>query len=161
MPKRVVLILAVLCGSGCYTYSESTIADVTPGTSVRLRVTGAEADRLAEVRRSDDREVPGTLVRHADGAILIATPVVSSDATFTGPHLTQRIEIPLSQVQEVEVRRLDVLRTAALVGGVAAAAAFVVIEGFGNGHANDDGPPNENPELRRGPTIQFRLPIGF
>jgi len=161
MPKRVVLIIAVICGSGCYSYSESAIADVTPGTAVRLRVTGAEADRLAEVRRSDDREVPGTLVRHADDSILLATPVTSPDATAGGPRLTQRIEIPLAQVQEVEVRRLDVLRTVALVGGVAAAAAFVVIEGFGKGNANDDGPPIENPELRRGPAIQFRLPIGF
>ena len=161
MPKRAFLLAALLLAPGCYTYSEAAIADVPPGTPVRLRVTGAEADRLAELRMSDDREVPGTLLRQDHTAILLDSPVAAAGTTTRGAALSQRLEIPLSQVQEVEVRRLDGLRTAALVGAVAAAAAFVVIEGFGSGNANDDRPPIENPEYRRGPAVQIRLPVGF
>src|SRR5690606_38093999 len=55
----------------------------------------------------------------------------------------------------------DRLRTGALVGAVAAAAALVVIEGFGSGNANDDVPPIDNPEKRPGPVVRIRLPVGF
>ncbi|HEU5210330.1 MAG TPA: hypothetical protein VFU06_13130 [Longimicrobiales bacterium] len=161
MPKRLVLLLSLLFGTGCYSYSEAAIEDVAPGTPVRLRVTGAEADRLAELRMSDDREVPGTLLRRENGAILLDTPIAAADATSRAGRLTQRVEIPVSQVQDVEVRRLDRLRTGALVGAVAAAAVFIVMEGFGSGNANDDRPPIENPEMRRGPAVQIRVPIGF
>ncbi len=47
MPTRATLLLALLVGSGCYTYSETSLADVPPGTPVRVRVSGDEADRLA------------------------------------------------------------------------------------------------------------------
>lgn len=161
MSKRLVLVLCLLTGSGCYSYSTVAIEDVAPGTPVRLRVTGAEADRLAEVRLSDDREVPGTLLQRQNGAILLDTPIAAPDMTSQGTRLSQRVEIPISQVQDIEVRRLDRLRTGALVGAVAAAAALVVIEGFGSGNANDDVPPIDNPEKRPGPVVRIRLPVGF
>ncbi len=161
MANRVFVLLVLLLGTGCYSYSEVALEDIPPGTPVRLRVTGAEADRLAELRMSDEREVPGTLLRRDADMLLLDTPIAAADATARGGTLVQRLEIPVSQVQEAGVRRLDHLRTAALVGAVAAAAAFVVIEGFGRGDANDDTPPIENPEFRRGPAVQIRLPIGF
>ncbi len=161
MPTRATLLLALLVGSGCYTYSETSLADVPPGTPVRVRVSGDEADRLAELRRSDDRVVPGTLVRRDNGAILLDTPVVGDDPAQPGAALVQRVEIPVGEVREVELRRLDRVRTAAFVGAVAAAAIGVVAWQMGDGNANDDVPPVDNPERRRGPAVVLRLPFGF
>src|SRR5690606_29327896 len=64
-------------------------------------------------------------------------------------------------VREVELRRLDRVRTAAFVGAVAAAAIGVVAWQIGDGNANDDVPPGANPERRRGPVVVLRLPYAF
>lgn len=161
MPRHATLLLALLVGSGCYTYSETSLADVRPGTSVRVRVSGDEADRLAELTGSDDRVVPGTLVRQDNGSLLLDTPVIGDDPLQGGSALVQRVEIPVAQVREVELRRLDRVRTAAFVGAVAAAAIGVVAWQIGDGNANDDVPPVDNPERRRGPVVVLRLPFGF
>src|SRR5690606_39071891 len=161
MSKRLVFVLCLLTGSGCYSYSTVAIEDVAPGTPVRLRVTGAEADRLADVRLSDDGEVPGTLLPRHKGASLLDTPIAAPDVTSHGTRLPQRDHAPIVPGQGIEVRRLDRLRTGGLVGAVAAAAALVVIEGFGSGNANDDVPPIDNPEKRPGPVVRIRLPVGF
>src|SRR5690606_41050282 len=100
MSKRLVLVLCLLTGSGCYSYSTVAIEDVAPGTPVRLRVTGAEADRLAEVRLSDDREVPGTLLQQQNGAILLDTPIAAPDMTSQGTRL--RSEEHTSELQSRE-----------------------------------------------------------
>ncbi len=163
MRDRLILLLGLIPAvTGCYSYEVTTLADVEPGTPVRVLVSPDEAERLAELRMSEERLVPGTLIRHDNDGILLETPVVGLDPQRAGSALTQRIEIRNDVIREVELRRLDRLRTGALVVGATAAVGYVIAVALDGGrNDNDDDPGPGIPELRRGPRVHFALPVRF
>lgn len=161
MAIRLALLLALVGGSGCYSYRVTTLDAIEEGTPVRVRVTPQEAERIAELRMSEERVVPGTVLRRADDVLLLETPVVGSDARQLAGTLTQRIEIPNDAIREVELRQLDRLRTGALIGAVAGAVGYVLVSQLDGGRADDDTPPGGNPERVRPPRLLFAIPLRF
>jgi hypothetical protein len=133
--RRFLLIRATTLGaalvalSACYTYTALPPSGARTGERVRVRVSGGEAERLEQVVTVRNRAVEGELVEQADSNIALAMPLTG--ASTEGPSLSQqaqqRIVIPRADVQSLEVRRVDKLRTSVLVGativGVAAVAA--------------------------------------
>jgi len=117
------------------------------GEHVRVRVSGAQAERLEPVIALTDRRIEGDLLEQADTTIAlgVALPLPSAN-TPIGERAQQRIVISRAELQDFELRRFDKLRTSLLVGGaVAAAIAIAVAKGstlLGNGGSG--GSPNEN-----------------
>ena len=155
--------LATLAGAGCYTYRGVPIADVRPGTSVRARLSGAEAERLESVIGTTGRYVEGDLVERLDTAYVLAVNLpAASAAGAPATTLQQRIVVSSADLQTLEVRRLDRFRTALLVGGAVAASVAIAVarsNGAGSGPNSGGGPP----ELRvpaAVPFIRFRIGVG-
>jgi hypothetical protein len=109
-----------------------------------------------------DRNIEGELLDQVDSSITLGVPLPA--ASMSGPLAArpqQRIVVARADVQEVELRRLDKLRTSLLVGGaVAAVAAIAIAKGSSLlGGSGASGSPNERRVPRRAPTVMWRIPV--
>ncbi|MDX1647486.1 MAG: hypothetical protein R3304_10110 [Longimicrobiales bacterium] len=121
----VALVLAV---SGCYTFRPISSGEMTQGTSVRLRVTGAFSDSVAPLLQRDDAlELEGTVVDDGGASFLLDVPVEQAYRGMRLETLRQRIEVPASAVVRMESRQLDRTRTWLAVGAAAVAIGAVVV----------------------------------
>jgi hypothetical protein len=125
-------------------------------------VSGAEAERLEPLLGAGDRRIEGELLEQGDSGIALGVALPSPtqpDALSRRPQ--QRIEIPKTELQEMQLLRLDKLRTSLLIGGVAAIAVAIAASkgssllGSGNsgGGANEDRIPVFVPLM-----VRFALP---
>lgn len=159
-PRLCLLATALLLG-GCYSYVPVRLESVEPGQAIRLRVSAEEAERLAPARLTDSRLVDGVLVGAQGDRLLLDTTVGSADPLRGGRTFTQRLDVALGQIFEVELRQKDRLRTGLAVGAGAAAVGVGVAAALtgGFGVRRVDG---ENPEEdRRGPPITLRLRVPY
>ena len=107
----------------------------TVGEQVRVRVSGAQAERLEPVLGMTDREIEGQLLEQSDSSVVLSVPrplAAEGGSTFERAH--QRVVIPRADLQEIDRRQLDKTRTSLLVGAgivvisTAVAAAMGAIE---------------------------------
>jgi hypothetical protein len=158
----LLFVAAPLLLSGCYSYHVTQLDDMAPGAGLRLRISPAEAERLVDLRLTEDRLVQGTLVSNGGAAVLIDTEVGVNDAVRGTRALTQRISVQLAEVREIEERRLDRFKTGALVGAVALGVGISAAAALGGGNGGDVPPDPGTGELRV--PLRFfgwRLPFGF
>jgi hypothetical protein len=161
---RATTLSAVLVAlSACYTYTALPPSGARIGERVRVRVSGGEAERLEQVVLVRDRSVEGELVEQADSNIALAVPLVgaSTDGPSFSQQAQQRIVILRADVQGVEVRRVDKLRTSVLIGAtIVAVAAVAAAKGTtllgSNGPGNG---PNENRAPRGNLALIWRVSI--
>jgi hypothetical protein len=156
---RMLLSTALVATVGCYSYVPTTLDEVRPGAAVRLRISALEAERLEPIRFTDSRALEGALAHWLGDEIYVDAIVRSVDAYgYTAMH-TQRLNIPALEVQSLEYRRLDVLKTGLAVGGLAfvlGAAAYAVL--FGDLGSIDRYDPVD--EMRPAPP-RLQLPLRF
>jgi hypothetical protein len=146
--------------SACYAYTAAPPSGARVGERVRVRVTGAEADRLEPTLGLSGRMIEGDLLEQADSSIALGVALpYQLDATAMASRAQQRIVIPRAELQELELRRLDKMRTSLLVGvGVAAVVAIAASKGsslFGGG--GNGGSPNERRVPVTAPVLMWRL----
>lgn len=154
MNKRAFLpglLLSALSLSGCYAHAPVQVGEVQPGTPVRVRISGAEAERLAEVLGDERRVLRGNVVEQQGGGLLVRVPGMGSS---TAQPLAQQVLLEPSSILELEIRRLDRRRSAGLTAALAVAGGYLMWSQFANGQqvSGDDKPgPNEVliPVLRR------------
>ena len=157
--RRFVLLLGA---AGCYSYSLTPVDRLSVGEPVRARITGAEAERLEPILGSSGREVEGPLLEMQDSGIVVAvSSTVSTEGGMSATRAYQRISIPRSELEEVQVRHLDGFRTGVLVAGGAvgvaaifAAASGAISLGTGQGKGNS----NKSREPSPLPILRLRLP---
>ncbi len=141
---RVVGALLSLATCGCYTYQPMDASELTPGESVRARLTAEQTDRLSESVPVADREVTGTVVESDGSSVLLLVPVPSGYTNPRAEALHQRVQIPLSGIASVDQKRLDRARTGLAAGAGALAVGAIVIaaiEGGGRADRVVTGPP--------------------
>jgi hypothetical protein len=140
MRRFLLSVLPLL--AGCYTYAPIEPVRVQPGTSVRARVSGTAAARLAPLLGTTDaRVVSGRLIdTRADTMIVEVPTVVPTTVGGATETLHQRVSIPRTDLVELETRRLDRFRTTAIAGGVALVVGAIVITSLDN-DPGTDGPP--------------------
>lgn len=148
--------------SACYVYTAAPVSGARVGERVRVRVSGAEADRLEPTLGLSGRTIEGDLLEQADSSIALGVALpFQLDATTMASRAQQRIVIPRAELQELELRRLDKLRTSLLVGvGVAGAVAIAASKGsslFGGSGAG--GTPNERRVPVMTPLLRWRLTL--
>ena len=139
---RPLALLVTVVIPACYTYAPVEPGNIQPGVGVRARVSGAAADRLAPLLgTSNPRLVDGRLVDTRADTIIVEVPtVIQASIGGSVETLHQRISIPRSELVELETRRLDRLRTAAIAGGVAVVLGAVVLGALGD-DPGSNGPP--------------------
>lgn len=158
MRTQLPLLLAVsVVSAGCFSYQPARLETVSPGQAVRVRISPEEADRLMELRLTDDRLVDGVLVSNGGDGMLLDTRVGVNDPQRGTRALVQRITLPSSEIREVELKRLDWLRTGALAGGVAVGVGVVIAAAL-EGGGGKEGPGGPDPSELVIP-VGVRLPL--
>ena len=158
--RGMTLGVAACALSACYSYTAAPPSGARVGERVRVRVSGAEADRLEPLLGQNERTIEGEVLEQADSSIALGVALVAaSDATSLSSRPQQRVVIPRTALQELELRRLDKLRTSLLVGaGVAAVAAIAASSGSSLlGGGGNGGSPNEQRVPRGLPVLAWRL----
>lgn len=148
--------------SACYSYVAAPPSGARVGERVRVRISGAQAERLEPVLGLTGRTIEGDLLDQIDSSITIGVPLPTASISGTltaGPQ--QRIVVARADVQQMELRRLDKLRTSLLIGGavVAAAAIAVAKESSVLGGSGATGSPNESRVPRGAPLVLWRIPV--
>ena len=135
---------------GCYRYAPAQLQDVRPGANVRAHVSAVEADRIAPVVNVDGaRRIHAVLLQADTAGVLLEVP--SAQRTLRGGGtevLSQQLLVPTAGVVQVELRRLDLVRTGITA---AAGAAFigVVAHAIVSRSTREDGPGEfEVPDAR-------------
>jgi hypothetical protein len=156
---RRSLIAALPLFAACYTYAPIDPGTIQPGTGVRARLSLSAAERLAPLLGTTDaRLVSGRLVdTRADTMIVEVPTFVPTTVGSAMETLHQRVSIPRTDLVELETRRLDRFRTAALAGSVAIIVGAIVVNAI-NGEPSGSGPPGGGgPPESRVPLSRLRF----
>jgi hypothetical protein len=154
MRRSAIYLFPLLIG--CYAYAPIEPVRVQPGTSVRARVSGARAERIAPLLgTSDARLLSGRLLENRADTMIVEVPtIMQTSVAGSVERLHQRVSIPRADLLELETRRLDRFRTAALAGSVAIIVGAFVINAIngepgGGGVPGGGGPPESRAPLAR------------
>jgi hypothetical protein len=148
---------AALLFSGCFAYLPVTEpGQLEPGLSVRARVSPAAGARIAPLLGATDaRRLDGTLITQSTDTLIVEVPTVMTDTREFGRTPSQRVSILRSELLEIEVRRLDRVRTAVVVGSAAIIAGTLLARSL-------KGEPGKEPLPGGGGTdaivLRFRWP---
>lgn len=129
--RRPALLIATafLTLTGCFSYLPIEPGEVEPGLTVRARVSPAAGARIAPLLGATDaRRLDGTFITRSADTLIVEVPTVMTDTREFGRTPNQRVSIPRADLLELEVRRLDRFRTAAVAGTVAAIVGGVLIK---------------------------------
>jgi hypothetical protein len=150
-----LLYCSLLGLTGCFTYTPVAADAVSPGAVTRVRLSAAKSERLRQSVPSAGRVVEGKLVAGADDALFLDLPTMKGPAAQPGVVLHQRIRLPLEEVIELEVRRLDHWKTGGLVAAGAIAVGLVIARQFGGGTTSSNLPPGG------GGPAEWQGPVGL
>lgn len=158
-PLRLLFYCSLFALTGCFSYTPVAVDAVSPGAVTRVRLSAAEANRLQESVPLAGRVVEGRLVAGTGDILLLDIPTLPGATAHRGVVLHQRIQLPLEEVIELELRRLDRWKTGGLVAAGVIAVGFVIARQFGGGTASSNLPPGGGgPAEGQG---LFGLPLHF
>lgn len=159
MHRNLPIILCVLATSACHTFRPVTVAELTPGQTVRARITGAFADSLSPILMRDARNFEGVVVENGGSTVLMEIPVERTLAGLRLQTLSQRVEIPAAAFVDLDIKELDRGRTIGAVAIVVAAVGGFVLAQFnkqsGGGSGGGTGGPQES--ILPLPMIRFQV----
>lgn len=142
--RRAGIAVLGVVATGCYTYRPVELAQVTPETEVRARITAQEADRLSDVLPDGQRLLAGTVESVDNGELLLLVPIVGAADRPGRGAINQRLALANDGVIEVEVREIDNTRTGIMLATVTAAIGALVIREL-TANQSDTGEPDVNP----------------
>ena len=121
--------------AGCFSYAPIEPSELQPGISVRARVSQTAGERIAPLLGATQaRLLSGTLITQAGDTLIVEVPtVMAADATDFGRTPHQRVSIARGELLELEIRRLDRYRTAALAGTAALVVGIALLKGLRGG----------------------------
>lgn len=141
-PPKALILSALACTVGCYTYAPAPARLVEPGTDVKIHLQQGQNVDLSSVTVRNVGLVEGQLTRWTnDGEAVVFSTYVQTRPGVRQQTAGELISIPEGNIAGVEAPRLDGTRTAlALAAGVAAVVGIVVvIGGRGNKGGGGDG----------------------
>jgi hypothetical protein len=156
--SRVLLGCSLLGLTACFTYTPVQVAEVSPGVMARARLSVPAAARVGETVPLAGRMIEGRVVTGDAVSLLLEVPSARDAAGHSGLTLYQRVQLPLDDVIELELRRVDRWKTGGLVAAGAVAIGFLVVRQFAGGSASSNLPPGGG-----GPAevaFPLRLPLG-
>jgi hypothetical protein len=131
--------LSIIVSAGCYHYLPVEPGDVPPGSTVRVRVTDAQTRRFENVVPVDGRLIQGKIIEQDPAVLLLEVPILTDLRGNRVETVSQRIDLPRSDVLDMEIRSLDRGKTA-LVFGVGGVAAVALVTRTLVGAFNSDNP---------------------
>ena len=161
MPKSTErwAVLASLLFAACYSYHPIELTDALPGTGVRARVSPAASARIAPlIGAQDARVLNGTVISNERDTMVVEVPTVSrTDVLNIAERLHQRVSIPRADLVELESRKPDRVRTAAVAGTAALVVGTVVAKTLINDPGKEKLPGTPGPDDMLSPLFR-RVP---
>ena len=129
---RLVAFLLLVGGAGCSVYVPASLTEVTPGSSIRVRVDPAVALRAQEFTRAiEDEFLDGSLVEMTRDSIVVALWRTDLMATRSLRAGTVRVPLQHDEVLESYTRQISRSRTGLLAAAVIGGAFVLARELFG------------------------------
>lgn len=148
----------VTCG-GCYSYQPIDVADIQPQMDVRARLSGQQAEALADALATDDRVVEGRVIENGADQVLLEVTAATAERRGRLETLNQRVRIPTTEIQAVDQKSMDQTKTTLVVAaGVGVVAAAVVLAITGSSSSTTPGTGPGGPQDILIPLL--RLPLG-
>ncbi|MEM7417920.1 MAG: hypothetical protein AAF389_20700 [Gemmatimonadota bacterium] len=148
--------------SGCYTFRPADAGDLSPGETVRVRVAGGYADSLSVLlQRPDGRLLEGSVVERDASAMLLEVQVSSELQGMRFEALNQRVEIPTTEVVEVELKELDKGKTYGVAALAAVAIAGIVVRQLNADGGGAQRPGTGGPQDAVVTSPGFQMPVGW
>jgi hypothetical protein len=158
-PFQVLALLVLPAAMGCYSYQTIRLEDVRPDLNIRVRVTPEATGRVAQVMGYLTQDVEGTFVSLRQDTVLLTVVTPTAPEARTIQRLYQRLDLPASQILEIQQRTFSRGKTYSCVAVGAAAAAGVVVWAFTGvfgGSTGERPPPIDNRLVPGG----ILLPLG-
>ncbi len=145
--RATVLALTTASQVACYTYTPVRIDAISPGETVRARLTAEASERLPAPVRADDGTLEGELLDRDGGGVTLFVESAVRQRGFFAEDLHERVSLSQADVLGVERRQLDRGRTWALGGVVGVAVVSLAIRTLsgkagGNTIDHTDGGPS-------------------
>jgi hypothetical protein len=159
MLKRSLFLSPLVVG--CYSYAPIDPAAAPVGTEVRAHISGAASDRIAPIiQQFNQRVLTGKIDENNAGAMTleVQTGAALNSGNVIAP-LMQRVPLDRADVVQLETRQLSPVRTAAMMGLVAAGtalAAYGALHGRGDS-SGDEGTTTGPPPINRIPIFRFHF----
>ena len=131
--RGALLVVGTVVLTGCYTYVPAQFDAVPIGEGVRVYLTQSGVDRLRQVGAGalpglTDRPVlSGRLVRRDATEFSLQVPVGTRQAGFHQAALDQQVTLPVTDLVQVEQRRVSGVRSGLAAAGATALLATVVV----------------------------------
>ena len=124
--------VTALASAGCYTYAPLTLAEVTPGRTVRVTLDDHGTAELSQWIGARGASLEGRVQSVTDTSMILAVTDVVRLNGATEPWTDESVSIPRRLAESIGVRRLNRQRTVLTSIG-ALAAAFAANSLLGNG----------------------------
>jgi hypothetical protein len=129
MVRVPLLIAASTFLTGCFSYIPIEPGEVEPGVDVRARVSAAAGTRIAPLLGATDaRRLDGKLITRGTDTLVVEVPTVVVDTREFGRTPNQRVSIARGELVELEVRKLDRMKTVGIVGGAAVVLGVTLVK---------------------------------
>jgi hypothetical protein len=141
--KSLILLLSLL--TGCFSYGPVGSVPVAPGTAVRARLNAPTDIRLTNVSVNNAVQVNGEVVSEERDTLGLSVFSLRALGGLEFPAAGETVRIARARIAGLERRRVDLLRSAALVGAVAAVASLA-FSAFSTGSSSGGGGPTPIPQ---------------
>jgi hypothetical protein len=166
--KRLGYMLALVAlfpAAACYSYHTIPVDDLQPDLPVRLRVKPEASEHVAQVTGYPTQDVQGRIVSLLRDTVLLAVRVPAAAQADVTQQLYQRLDIPVSQLIEVQQRQLNRTKTYVSVALAAAGAGALALWAFTSSTllGSQSTPPVINNSIAPPPLFSppyMRLPLG-
>lgn len=142
-PLAAVTCLLFLALPACYSYSPVEQGTPGAGSEVRLRLGDEGADRVTGESSLVERGVvEGRIVEQRGSAVRLLVSRPARRQFAAGGRARDTVAVPLSGIQSVELKQLEVGKTAALFAGITAGGVLLGAAALSSAGSGGSSPEN-------------------
>ena len=149
----MTLIFLTFALSGCFSYVPAEIETVPVGARVRALLTPAGQERLRTIVGFERDAITGKVVQKQANSVRFSVRSVRGSESGTGSDLVQHIDVPHQDVARTDLKKIDGLKTGAVIAAVSGLFSYVAIRAAG-GETIMGGTPGTS-----GPDESIRFPF--
>lgn len=158
-PFRVTCVALSVAAGGCHTFQPIEFEELAPGMEVRARVSSSRAAELSRyLPTEDDRLIEGTVLSAGPTGLFLLVGVTARNVPGRMETLSQRLEIPFTDIFEVEQKELDRWKTGLVAAGGGLVTGFVLYQTLLGGSSGE--PPGPGEPGTTESIVLFTIPIG-